>query len=127
MVLRLLDDGWRLGGEPDLWELHDATLGVDDQPAAVASTRPLDDGHRVQLVGLAVAVADGVHTIAQRMVEELVQALRARGASALVAAVPGDAPDAMDVLEGAGLRRVDGTRPALDGDDPDLVWFHVLL
>ena len=133
MALRLLLDdpagspGWRFGGEPDLWELHDATLGVEDQPAAVASTRPLEDGRRIRLTGLAVSLADGVQSTAQRMVEELVHALRARGAHALVAAVPGDAVDAMEVLERAGLRRIDGAPPAVDGNGADLVWFDVEL
>ena len=135
MALRLLLDdaagspGWRLDREPDLWELHDATLGAEDQPAAVASTRPLEDGRRVRLTGLAVSVSDSdhAHTTAQRMVEELVHGLRARGALALVAAVPADAVDAMAVLERAGLRLVDGGSPNGDGDDADLVWFDVEL
>ena len=133
MALRLLlgdpagSPGWRLDREPDLWELHDATLGAEDQPAAVASTRPLGEGRRVRLTGLAVSDSDRAQTTAQRMVEELVHALRARGAHALVAVVPAGAVDAKEVLERAGLRRVDGRSTDGDGDDADGVWFDVEL
>lgn len=133
-ALRLLHDRGRsyrfpLEGEPDLWELHDATLGSEDEPVAVASTRPLGDGRRVRLVGLVLSVSEGFHTTAQRMIEELSDALRARGAQALVVGVPGDDVEVGAVLERSGLRRVRGEPPGADGDGDDahLVWFDVEL
>lgn len=132
LAVRLLDDGmdgrcWRLGGDADVWELHDATLGNDEEPVAVAATRSLGDGRRVALAAVAVAGGHRGRGIGQRMIEEVCDALRAKGAVVLVAAVPSTEGTAMVVVQRAGMRptHVERSSPAANGHD--VVWFDVAL
>ena len=131
MGWRLLDDGmggrqWRLGSDLDLWELRDVTSADDEEPVAAAATCRLGDGRRVRVLAVAVAAAHRRHGIGRRMLEELVDALRARGVLAVVAAVPVDHAPAIGTVGRAGFRpshveRANGT------GGRDLVWFDVEL
>lgn len=131
MASRLLDDGvgpgWRRGGDAALWELHDAGAGEDDEPVAVAATRVLSDGRRVRLAGLAVAPPHCDARIGQRMIEDLSDALRARGVLVMVAAVPCDEPAALDLVQRGGLRPSHVERASAECEGRDLVWFDVEL
>ena len=111
--------------DADLWELSDATCGPDEEPVAVAATFPLGDGRRVKLVAIAVAPAMRGRGLGQRAIEDLADALRARGVLALVTAVPSDQAAAIVVVQRAGLRPSHVERAGPDGDEPDLVWFDV--
>ena len=132
MALRLLDEGmggprWRIGGEVDLWELQDATGGRDEEPVAVAATRALGDGRRVALLAVVVAAPARRRGIGGRLMEELGDALRARGVLLMVAAVPIDETSALVLMQRARFRpsHVERAGPASDGRD--LVWFDVEL
>ena len=129
---RLLDDGmggpaWRLGRDVDRWELRDVAAGDDDEPVAAAATCQLGDGRRVRLLAVVVAGAHRGHGIGRRTIEELADALRARGVLVLVTSVPVDDARAMVTVRRAGFRpshveRHDGGAAALDQ-----VWFDVAL
>lgn len=128
----LLDRGmsapsWRRGGEADLWELYDAAGSRDDEPVAVTATRPLGDGGRVRLVAVAVTPSRRGEGLGQRIIEELADALRAKGVLALVAAVPSDEAAAMVVVQRAGLRPSHVERSSADNDGRDVVWFDLQL
>ena len=118
---------WRRGGEADLWELYDAAGSRDDEPVAVTATRPLGDGGRVRLVAVAVAPSRRGEGLGQRIIEELADALRAKGVLALVAAVPSDEAAAMVVVQRAGLRPSHVERASGDNDGRDVVWFDLQL
>ena len=129
---RLLDEGmagrgWRHGGQVDLWEVRDAAGAIDEEPVAVAATRPLGDGRRVRLVAVVVAPSRRGRGIGRQMIEDLADALRAQGALSLVAAVPSDQAGAIVVMQRARLRpsHVERANPETDGRD--LVWFDLEL
>ena len=117
---------WRRGGKVDLWELHDAAGAMDDEPVAVAATRPLGDGGRVCLVAVVVTARRG-EGVGQRLIEDLADSLRVQGALALVAAVPIEDADAMVVVQRAGLRPTHVERASAENDGRDLVWFELQL
>jgi GNAT superfamily N-acetyltransferase len=127
---RLLDERsgsplWPATGDADLWELYDPSDASDDEPVAVAATRASGSG-RVSLVAVVVASRLRGRGLGHRLVEELADALRARGALVLAAAVPGGPAATAAVLERAGFR------PSTTGGDavtvhPDLVWFDLEL
>jgi GNAT superfamily N-acetyltransferase len=132
MAVRLLDDAlggrsWRSAADADLWELHDAASAPDEEPAAVAATCPLGDGRRVRIVAFLVAAALRGTGIGRRLLEDLADALRARGVLTLVAAVPADHATAAVVVQRAGFRAsyVERARPGQDGGD--VVWFDAEL
>ena len=129
---QLLDDGmggpgWRLGSDVDLWELRDLASGDDEEPLAAAATCALGDGRRVRLLAVAVDAGHRGRGIGRRMIDEVVDALRARGVLVLVTAVPVDHARAMATVQAARFRpshveRLEGTNGA-----HDLVWFDVQL
>ncbi len=112
--------------ELELWELRDATADGDEGPLAAAATCGPGAGGTVRLVG--VAVADGARGsgLGRRTVEELVDALRARGAEALAVAVRRDDERAIEVLR-RGAFRPARAGPALAQDRRDLMWFDLEL
>jgi GNAT superfamily N-acetyltransferase len=129
---RMLDDatggrGWRCRGEADLWELHDAVSAPDEEPVAVAATCPSGDGRRVRLVGLVVAPSLRGRGLGRRLLEDLSDALRARGALAVVAAVPSDHATAIVVVQRAGFRASHVERASPGSDGRDLLWFDAEL
>lgn len=129
---QLLDDGmgggaWCLGSDLELWELRDVGAGDDDEPVAAAATCVLGDGRRVRLLALVVDAARRGHGIGRRMIEELVDALRARGVVVLVAAVPMDQVEAIATVQAAGFRPSHVERSEGTVVGPDRVWFDVEL
>lgn len=122
-----LGGGWASHGDADLWELADATAAPEEQPVAVAATRALGDGRRVQLVGFVVSPGQRRRGIAQRLVEDLSGALRGRGVLTLATAVPSDHVTAMVVVQRAGLRPTHVQRASRDDVSGDLVWFDMEL
>lgn len=132
MVCQLLDGGmggsaWRLGSDLDLWELRDVASGDEEQPVAAAATCALGDGRRVRLLAVVVAAARRRQGIGRRLIDDLVDALRARGMLVLVAAVPVDRAPAIATVQAAGFRpsHVERTEGTTGGQD--LVWFDVQL
>ena len=127
-VAALLHDGlgaggWRGVGDVDLWVLDDAAGVPGEGPVAVAATCLEEGGRRAVLLGFVVDPARPRSGIGQRLLADLLDALRGRGVLAVVTAVPSDQVDAMAVLERAGLRR----SAARGTDGRDVVWFHLEL
>ena len=132
LARQLLDDGmggpaWRFGSDLDLWELRDLASGDQEEPLAAAATCALGDGRRVRLLAVVVDAAHRGRGIGRRMIDEVVDALRARGVLVLVTAVPVDHARAIATVQAARFRpshveRVEGTSGA-----HDLVWFDVQL
>ncbi len=132
MAWRLLDDGmdgrtWRLGSDLDVWELRDVASGGDEEPVAVAATGALGDGRRARLLAVVVVDAHRGHGIGRRMIEELADALRARGVLVVVAAVPVDHAPAIITVQRAGFRPSHVERAGGAAGHHDLVWFDVEL
>jgi GNAT superfamily N-acetyltransferase len=110
-ALRMLDTSI-LGGvsqrssRGDTWELYDATADASEAPVAVASTCPLDDGRSIELTAIAVASSRRRQGIGRRVIDDLSDALRARGAMSLVARVVGGDTTPASVLQRWGFRPV---------------------
>ena len=96
----------RGGAGTDLFGLWDLTAPAGEALVAVAATGPLGDGGEVQLRGIAVAAGAGHQGLGRRLVCEVADSLRARGAARLVAR-----PAAGPVLT-PGLLRSVGFVPA---------------
>ena len=129
---RLLDDGmggraWRLGSDLDVWELRDVAAGDEEGPVAAAATCALGDGRRVRLLAVVVAADRRRQGIGRRIVDELVDALRARGVLVLVAAVPVDEVGAIATVQAAQFRPSHVERAEGTVVGRDLVWFDVQL
>lgn len=69
----------------DLFGLWDLTAPAGEALAGAAATGPLGDGGEVQLRGIAVAAGAGHQGLGRRLVCEVADSLRARGAARLVA------------------------------------------
>ena len=127
---RLLDEEpasplWPAGAGVDLWELYDPSDASDDEPVAVAATSAASAG-RVALVAVAVATRLRGRGLGRRLVEELADALRARGALVLAAALPVGQAATAALLERAGFRRSTGRGDGVTVQ-PDVVWFDLEL
>ena len=94
----------------DLFGLWDLTAPAGEALAGAAATGPLGDGGEVQLRGIAVAAGAGHQGLGRRLVCEVADSLRARGAARLVARPTGGAGPAPGLLRSAGLRP-GGCRP----------------
>jgi ribosomal protein S18 acetylase RimI-like enzyme len=93
----------RGGAGTDLFGLWDLTVPAGEALVAVAATGPLGDGGEVQLRGIAVAAVAGHQGLARRLVCEVADSLRARGAARLVARPAGGAGPAPGLLRSAGF------------------------
>ena len=87
----------------DLFGLWDLTAPAGEALAAAAATGPLGDGGEVQLRGIAVAGGAGDQGLGRRLVCEVADSLRARGAARLVARPAGGAGPTLAVLRSAGF------------------------
>ena len=96
----------------DLFGLWDLTAPAGAALAGAAATGPLGDGGEVQLRGIAVAAGEGHQGLDRRLVCEVADSLRARGAARLVARLAGRAGPTVALLRSAGFV------PAGDGRDP---------
>ena len=72
----------------DLFGLWDLTATAGEALAGGAATGPLGDGGEVQLRGIAVAAGAGHRGLDRRLVCEVADSLRARGAARLAARPP---------------------------------------
>jgi ribosomal protein S18 acetylase RimI-like enzyme len=106
-----------------LWELYDPT---DDEPVAAAVTSIVDDGRRANLVAFTVVPGSRGRGLGQRIVEEIADALRARGVMQIVAGVAVDDVRTINVLGRAGLRQ-SRVQPASSAAARDEVWFDLEL
>jgi ribosomal protein S18 acetylase RimI-like enzyme len=88
----------------DVWELYDAAGDAAEAPVAVASTSPRDDGRCIELTAIAVASSRRREGIGRRVIDDLSDALRARGAMLLVAVVADADASTARVLQRWGLR-----------------------
>jgi hypothetical protein len=87
----------------DLFGLWDLTAPAGQALVGAAATGPLGDGGQVQLRGIAVAAGEGHRELNTRLVSEVADSLRARGAARLVARPAGGAGPTLAVLRSAGF------------------------
>ena len=87
----------------DLFGLWDLTAPAGEALTAAAATGPLGDGGEVQLRGIAVAAGAGHQGLDRRLVCEVADSLRARGAARLVARPAGGAGPTPTLLRSAGF------------------------
>jgi ribosomal protein S18 acetylase RimI-like enzyme len=87
----------------DLFGLWDLTAPAGEALVAVAATGPLGDGGEVQLRGIAVAAGARRQGLGRRLVCEVADSLRARGAARLAARPAGGAGPAPGLLRSAGF------------------------
>jgi ribosomal protein S18 acetylase RimI-like enzyme len=90
-------------GTDDLFGLWDLTAPAGEALAAGAATGPLGDGGEVQLRGIAVAAGAGHRGLDRRLVCEVADSWRARGAARLVARPAGRAGPAPGLLRSVGF------------------------
>ena len=94
----------------DLFGLWDLTAPAGEALAGAAATGPLGDGGEVQLRGIAVVTGRGRQGLDRRLVCEVADSLRARGAARLVARPAGGAGPAPGLLRSAGFVPSDADR-----------------
>ena len=87
----------------DLFGLWDLTAPAGQALAGAAATGPRGDGGEVQLRGIAVAAGAGHQGLGRRLVCEVADSLRARGAARLVARPAGGAGPTPALLRSAGF------------------------
>ena len=87
----------------DLFGLWDLTAPAGECLVGGAATGPLGDGGEVQLRGLAVAVTKEAQGLHRRLVCEVADTLRARGAARLIARPAGGTGPPPALLRGAGF------------------------
>ena len=107
-VGRLLAERGSTQDEPgvvgtDLFGLWDLTAPAGEALAGAAAIGPLGDGGQVQLRGIAVAAVEGHRGLGRRLVCEVADSLRARGAARLVARPAGGAGPTLALLRNAGF------------------------
>ena len=94
----------------DLFGLWDLTAPAGEALAGAAATGPLGDGGEVQLRGIAVAAGAGHRGLGRRLVCEVADSLRARGAARLAARRAGGAGPTVALLRSAGFVPAGGGR-----------------
>ena len=115
----------------DLFGLWDLTAPAGQALAAAAAAGPLGDGGEVQLRGIAVAAGEGHQGLDRRLVGEVADSWRARGAARLVARPVGGAGPTPGLLRSAGFApagagraptRVSAPRTGAPSDDVGSWW-----
>jgi len=92
----------------DLFGLWDLTAPAGEALAAAAATGPLGDGGEVQLRGIAVGGGAGDQGLGRRLVCEVADSLRARGAARLMARRADGAGLTLALLRSAGFAPAGG-------------------
>ena len=87
----------------DLFGLWDLTAPAGEALVAAAATGPRGNGGEVQLRGIAVAAGAEYRGLGRRLVCEVADSLRARGAARLVARPAGGAGPTLGLLRSAGF------------------------
>jgi ribosomal protein S18 acetylase RimI-like enzyme len=130
---RLLAEGDVAG--TDLFGLWDLTVPAGEALAGAAATGPPGDGGEVQLRGIAVAAGAGHRGLGRRLVCEVADSLRARGAARLVARSAGGAGLTVALLRSAGFvpagagharAQVSAPRTGVPGDG-EVSWWELEL
>ena len=115
----------------DLFGLWDLTAPAGEALAGAAATGPRGDGGEVQLRGIAVAAGAGHRGLDRRLVCEVADSLRARGAARLVARPPDGAGLTVALLRSAGFvpagggharAQVSAPRTGVPGDGESSWW-----
>jgi ribosomal protein S18 acetylase RimI-like enzyme len=115
----------------DLFGLWDLTAPAGEALAGAAAIGPLGDGGEVQLRGIAVAAVARHRGLDWRLVCEVADSLRARGAARLVARPDGGAGPTPGLLRSAGFipagagrapPEVSGPRTGAPADDEASWW-----
>ena len=115
----------------DLFGLWDLTAPAEEALAGAAAIGPLADGGEVQLRGIAVAAGAEDQGLGRRLVCEVADSLRARGAARLVARPAGGAGLTPGLLRSAGFvpagagrapAPVSAPRTGLPADDEASWW-----
>lgn len=115
----------------DLFGLWDLTAPAKEALAGAAATGPLGDGGQVVLRGIAVAAGAGHQGLEGRLVCEVADSLRARGAARLVARPAGGAGLTLALLRSAGFvpagagrapAQVSAPRTGVAADDEGSWW-----
>jgi hypothetical protein len=89
--------------DADLFGLWDLTAPAGQALAGAAAIGPLGDGGQVQLRGIAVTAVEGHRGLDRRLVCEVADSLRARGAARLVTRPAGGAGLTPALLRSAGF------------------------
>jgi ribosomal protein S18 acetylase RimI-like enzyme len=100
----------------DLFGLWDLTAPAGEALTAAAATGPLGDGGEVQLRGIAVAAGAGHQGLDRRLVCEVADSLRARGAARLAARPAGGAGPTPALLRSTGFVPAGAGRAAADDE-----------
>jgi ribosomal protein S18 acetylase RimI-like enzyme len=100
----------------DLFGLWDLTAPAGEALTAAAATGPLGDGGEVQLRGIAVAAGSGRQGLDRRLVCEVADSLRARGAARLAARPAGGAGPTSALLRSTGFVPAGAGRAAADDE-----------
>ena len=108
----------RGGAGTDLFGLWDLTAPAGEALAGAAATGPLGDGGEVQLRGIAVAAGAGYRGLDRRLVCEVADSLRARGAARLVARPAGGAGLTLALLRSLGFVPAGAGRAPADVSAP---------
>ena len=117
--------------DADLFGLWDLTVPAREALAGAAATGPLGDGGEVWLRSIAVVAGAGHQGLGRRLVCEVADSLRARGAARLVARPAGGAGPAPGLLRSAGFvpagagrapAEVSAPRTGVPGDDEASWW-----
>jgi ribosomal protein S18 acetylase RimI-like enzyme len=108
----------RGGAGTDLFGLWDLTAPAGEALVAAAATGPLGDGGEVQLRGIVVAAGAGHQGLGRRLVCEVADSLRARGAARLVARPAGGAGATPGLLRSVGFVPAGTGRAAADVSAP---------
>ena len=93
----------RLPGDPVLYGLWDLAAPNGEGLVGVAATQPPDDTGSVELCGIAVRAGLRRRGLGRRLVTEVADALRTKGAARLVARLKGDQGPAAALLARAGF------------------------
>ena len=104
--------------DADLFGLWDLTATAGQALAGAAAIGPLGDGGEVQLRGIAVTAVEGHRGLDRRLVCEVADSLRARGAARLVARPAGGAGPAPGLLRSAGFVPAGAGRAPADVSAP---------
>ena len=100
----------------DLFGWWDLTAPAGEALTAAAATGPLGDGGEVQLRGIAVAAGAGHQGLDRRLVCEVADSLRARGAARLAARPAGGAGPTPALLRSTGFVPAGAGRAAADDE-----------
>jgi ribosomal protein S18 acetylase RimI-like enzyme len=108
----------RGGAGADLFGLWDLAAPAGDALVAAAAIGPVGEGGEVELRAIAVAAGAGHEGLGRRLVCEVANSVRARGAARLVAWLADGAGPGPALLRGAGFVRAGAGRSPAEASVP---------